>query len=178
MPRRARGWSVRVVLCSALGLFAGIAQAAVSEYELKAAFLYNFVAFTEWPATVQPGAVLCVFGNDPFGSSLDSLRGKAARSATLEVRRVQSLSEARKCHVLFISPAAGQGLDSILPGLRGAPVLTVAETPGAARQGAVIGLVTDQARVGFEINLNAAKGAGLSLSSKLLRLAKEVYSPP
>lgn len=163
----------------ALAAWAGLAvappAAAVGEYELKAAFLYNFASFTEWPPGAAPGMTVCVLGPDPFGPVLDGLRGKSVQGVPIEVRRLTALSEARGCRILFL----GSGEDpAALAALRTSPVLTVADSRDAARRGVMIGLFVDGGRIGFEVNTGAAGSAGLTLSSKLLRLARQVYAGP
>lgn len=167
-----------VLLLACAGLAAAPRAAAVTEYELKAAFLYNFASFTEWPPPAAPGMAVCVLGHDPFGPALDALNGKTVQGAAIEVRRVSTATEARACRVVFIGTRNDADLDALLAALRDAPVLTVADGPDAARRGIMIGLVTEAGRVGFEINIAAARSAGLTLSSKLLRLARQIHPAP
>lgn len=163
------------MLLACLGLAAAPPAGAVTEYELKAAFLYNFASFTEWPPSAAPGMVVCVLGQDPFGVVLDGLKGKVVQGLPLEVRRVTTAAEARACRVVFVGTGSGDDPGPLLAALRSSPVLTVAESRDAARRGAMIGLVVDGGRVGFEVNTGVASNAGLTLSSKLLRLARQVY---
>ena len=144
------------------------------EYRLKAAILYNFAAFTEWPAEVGNTLNLCVYGQDPFGEELDALQGQAVGGRRLAVHRKASIETLRGCQIVFIAGPVHGGLPRVLDSLRGAAALTVAESPGAVRQGVALNMTVVQNRIVFEANLQAARGAGLNLSSKLLRLAKEV----
>jgi hypothetical protein len=144
------------------------------EYKLKAAFVYNFAAFTEWPADTGSAINLCIVGNDPFGKELDPLRGRALGSRTLSVHNRPATDALQGCQVVFIAPSAIGQLPRLLDGVRGRPVLTVADSAGAARQGVALNMAVLNGRIAFEANLNAARGAGLDLSSKLLRLATEV----
>ncbi len=144
------------------------------EYRLKAAFLYNFALFTEWPAEVGPTLNLCVFGKDPFGEEIEPLQGKAVGSRKITVHRKASVESLKDCQFVFVASSAIGSLARVLDGLRGAPVLTVADTPGAARQGVALNMAVAQNKVTFEANLEAARAARLNLSSKLLRLAAEV----
>ena len=139
-----------VALAIALGACACAARAAddLPEYRLKAAFLYNFALFTEWPAEVGATLHLCVFGPDPFGAELDGLQAKVVGERSLAVQRKV--------------------------GIDGLPVLTVADSAGAARQGVALNMSLVQHRISFEANLRAARAAKINLSSKLLRLATEV----
>ena len=144
----------------------------LSEYRLKAAFLYNFITFTEWPAETGNTLNLCVYGPDPFG---DKLQGKNVAGRSLAVRRTNSVNGLGNCQIVFITRPMIDRLSGALDDLKGRPVLTVADSPGAARQGVAINMGTEQNKVTFEANLGVARSNGLNLSSKLLRLAREVY---
>ena len=162
---------------AALGLL-GVAAPARSqelpEYRLKSAFLYNFAAFTEWPAEVGATLNLCIYGADPFGAEIDPLNGKKVGERSLAVHRKATLESLKACQVVFVSSAAIGQLPRVLEALRGQPVLVVADAPGAVQQGAALNMNVAQGRVTFEANLVAARSARLNLSSKLLRLATEV----
>lgn len=144
------------------------------EYQLKAAFLYNFALFTEWSPQVGSVLNLCVYGRDPFGVEIDVLNGKAAGARTLAVHRRAGPEEIQSCHIVFIAGADIDRLPRLLDTLRGLPVLVVADSPGAARLGAALNMKLAQGRVTFEANLVAARGAGLKLSARMLSLATEV----
>ena len=147
----------------------------LAEYRIKAAFLYNFVSFTEWPAGLGNSLNLCVYGPDPFGEDLDKLQGKSVAGRSLAVRRTNSVDALGSCQIVFITRPVIGNLPRVLDNLRGKPVLTVADTSGVAREGVALNMGTEQNKVIFEANLGAARDNGLILSSKLLRLAKEVY---
>ena len=156
--------------------FAPLARADdLPEYRLKAAFLYNFALFTEWPAEVGSTLNLCVHGSDPFGRELDALAGKAVGVRSLAVQRKGNSEPLKGCHIVFIAAPAIASLPRVLDELRDTPALTVADTPGAARQGVALNMAVAQNRIAFEANLQAARAAHLNLSSKLLRLATEVH---
>jgi len=175
-PRSSLLGGYRGALLMALLVLPGPVRAdTLAEYRLKAAFLLNFVSFTEWPAGVGKILNLCVFGPDPFGDDLDKLQGKSVAGRSLAVRRTNSVSSLADCQVVFITRQVSGSLPRVLDYLDGRPVLTVSDTPGAARQGVALNMDTDQSKVTFEANLGAARGNGLGLSSKLLRLAREVY---
>ena len=173
MPRSTRmpAW------CLGLALLA-FAPAAVSdelpEYRLKAAFLYNFALFTEWPAELGATLNLCVYGRDPFGEEIDALQGKPVGERRIVVRRVTSTEGLSVCQVVFIVSPAGDGIARVLSTVRGASVLTVADAPGAARQGVALNMNVVNNKITFEANLTAVRAANLKLSSKLLSLATEV----
>lgn len=164
-------------LVAACALASGGATAqAVPEYELKAAFLYNFALFAEWPADARKdGAfVLCVAGRGLFDAAFDAIEGKPVRSQKLAVRRVDGLQGLDECHMLYIAPAEEMRLNHIL-GLAGRrPILTVADAEGWSGRGVMINLVTRQGRLAFDVNLDAVRRAGLDMSSRLLRLASSV----
>ncbi len=147
----------------------------VSEYRLKAAFVYNFASFTEWPAEVGTLLRLCVYGSDPFGANLDSLQGREVGARRIEVQRRASADKLDDCQIVFISRSGIGNLPRILDNLGTAPVLTVADTPGAMRQGVALNMETERDRITFTANLAAARQNRLTLSAKLLRLATEVH---
>lgn len=172
--------SARRRLCAlALALCACVPAARAAddlpEYRLKAAFLYNFALFTEWPADVGNTLRLCVFGPDPFGAELDGLQGKAVGERSIAVQRKSGLDSLKGCQIVFIAPAAAVQLPRVLEAVEGQTVLTVADSAGAARQGVALNMAVSQSKVSFEANLKAARAAKLTLSSKLLRLATEVH---
>ena len=151
-----------------------------SEYQVKAAFLYNFAKFVEWPTGTSGGdgdaLVVCAMGEDPFEHALeDVVKGKSFNGKTFEVRYVSTIREARSCGVLFISSSERKRVGSILEGLKGASVLTVGDTPGDAKRGCIIDFLLEDNRVRFEINVKAANLANLKISAKLLSLAKVVW---
>lgn len=170
---RARPFVARcllALLCLALAARAD----ELPEYRLKAAFVYNFALFTEWPADVGGTLNLCISGTDPFGQEIDALQGKAVGGRSIAVQRKGAGESLASCQIVFVATGAIGTLPRVLEGLRGRPVLTVADSPGAARDGVALNLAVDQSKVSFQANLQAARGAGLNLSAKLLRLATEV----
>ena len=163
--------------CLGLALI-GFAPAALSddlpEYRLKAAFLYNFALFTEWPAEVGSPLNLCVYGKDPFGEELDALQGKVVGDRRMAVRRTTSIETLSACQIVFIAGPSGDGISRVLSALRGATVLIIADVPGAAKQGVALNMSVVNNKITFEANLTAARAANVKLSSKLLSLATEV----
>jgi hypothetical protein len=163
--------------CLGLALIA-FAPAALSddlpEYRLKAAFLYNFALFTEWPADIGSTLNLCVYGRDPFGEEIDALQGKPVGDRRVVVRRISSVEGLAVCQIVFIADPSGEGISRVLSSLRGATVLTIADAPGAAKQGVALNMNVVKNKVTFEANLTAARAANVKLSSKLLSLATEV----
>ncbi len=160
--------------CCLLSPAAVQAQAA-DEYAAKAAFIYNIAQFSTLPN--MNGAVrLCVLGRDPFGSALATLEGKPLGNARLSVLYPRSGPEAlMQCHILYISASEADDMTALADSARAAGVLTIADTRGAARKGVMLELVLDDRRIAFEFNGAAARGAGVVLSSKVLRLARAIY---
>lgn len=146
----------------------------LAEYQVKADFLVNFVAFTEWPADMGNTLNLCVYGPDPFGAELDKFRGRSIGKRSLLVTRINSVDQMDSCQIVFITRPVIDNLLRVLDNLSGKPVLTIADSIGAMRQGVVLNMGTRQGRVTIEANLAAARRNGLNLSSKMLNLASEV----
>lgn len=158
-------------------LVAAPAGAQELEYPLKAAFLYNFVKFVEWPADAFAGErsplTICVYGTDPFGDTLDNVvRGETVGERGLIVQRPESLDDLRDCRVLFVSRSERPRFPEVLSRIQGEPVLTVGDTDGFLKAGGVINFVLEENKVRFLINPEAAGRSRLKISSKLLRLAK------
>ena len=119
--------------------------------------------------------VIAVVGDDPFGRALSGLEKKTAQGKPIVVQRVESLDSLKSCRVLFISSSVGPRLPSILRAAHARSILTVGDTERFAAGGGIIELVLQEGRVGFEVNVESAKKAGLAISSKLLSLAKAVH---
>ncbi len=154
--------------------------AGLPEYSVKAAFVYNFARFTEWPEAAFRDAAaplrLCVLGQDPFDGALDTIAGKSIGSRELMISYPIWASEARDCHILFISESVRSRLPEIVTHLGGSPVLTIGDTPEVARSGGIIGLENVENRIRFRVNLDAAQRSGLRLSARILNLATSVHS--
>lgn len=165
----------RLAIAALLALPAWVASEELPEYRLKAAFVYNFAQFAQWPDSVGPTLNVCVYGRDPFGVDIDALRGSRVGTRSLDVRRPQTVEALKDCHIVFIANSAIEDLPRILSGLGDASALTIADTPGAARHGVALNMIIVQKRVVFEANVDSARRAHIVLSSKLLRLAREVY---
>lgn len=170
MLARTTAWAALAFLLSTTP---ALAQ-ALDEYRVKAGFLYNFIAFTEWPASVGPVLNVCVYGPDPFGAELDRLEAKVTGGRALAMRRVGSVSDLGECQVVFVTRPTIDNLARLLDAVKGKPVLTVADSPGAMAQGVALNMGTQQGRVTIEANLAAARANRLTISSKLLNLATEV----
>lgn len=148
----------------------------VPEYELKAAFVYNFVLFTEWPAdtTFEGGNVnLCINPNSAMRQSLSALNGKPAKGRRIAVRSLATPEDVRTCQVLFLDSSDNERWLQIGRHLGSASVLTISDEE-ASPEGGIIELATEGNRIVFDIDIRAARQARLVLSSKLLRLARVV----
>lgn len=168
------GWLL-VVLALMLGP-AAVAAERAQEYELKAAMLYHFARFVDWPAQAFAGGgdpiVIGLLGQDVFGPLLDELvRNEVVKGRPVVVQRFRRLEEVGVCHILFISRSEAPNLTRILSALRQRPILTVGETDGFARQGGVVRFITANSKITLRVNLEAARTAHLQISSKLLRAA-------
>lgn len=173
------GWLLVWTLVSSLpnGL---LAATALTEYEVKAGFLYHFGWFVEWPATAVQGRAtaftISVLGAHPFSNLLDDMmRDKLIHERPVVIRYCQRVEEAISSHMLFISASEEPWLAAILAGLSGASVLTVSDMEGFADRGGMIELRLVDQKVRFDINMDATERAGLKLSSRLLRLAKVIH---
>jgi hypothetical protein len=157
----------------------GRAQEAPTEYQVKAAYLFNFLKFVEWPgdpvANTNGRWVIGIVGENPFGNDLaQAVSGKNVQGHMLEVKSFQSGEDLRACQILFIGDSEKKRVSSILSGLHGASVLTVADTDRFTESGGMIQFVMEDKRVRFGIDVGAASRARLKISSKLLSLAKTV----
>ncbi|MEI8122344.1 MAG: YfiR family protein [bacterium] len=152
---------------------------AVNEYAIKAAFVYNFIQFVEWPPSAfpDPGTLLMigVLGTDPFGPLLDqTVKGESVKGRDLVVRRFRDVDDVKSCHVLFISKSEKEQIPLILKRLEGLPILTISELDGFADRGGVVNFYTEKNRVRFEINHESARRKGLKITSQLLCLGRIV----
>lgn len=172
--RRLRGLAA-LLLAGVIGAGSLPAQ-RMKEYDLKAVFLFNFTTFVEWPAIAHPGEgepfVIGILGEDPFGPVLDQVvNGETVKGSPLRIVRGQKLEDLPQARILFVSASESTRLPAILAALRGRPVLTVGDNPRFLDAGGMVGFSTG-AHVQLHINPDAARASGLTISSKLLRVAK------
>lgn len=146
------------------------------EYEVKAVFLYNFVKFVEWPddKDTRTGRIvnICILGEDPFGNAFDFIQDETIDNRKLAVKRVRTHHHIDDCQVLFISSSEKENITHILRTVKGSNILTVGDTNGFAQKGVIINFYIEQNKVRFEINLDSLRRSGLSVSSKVMHLAK------
>jgi hypothetical protein len=155
---------------------AGHAEGPADEYHVKAAFLYNFAKFVEWPEEAlekqSESLVFCVLGEDPFGHALDDVvGGKKIDGRALVVRRFTDARQAKGCRMLFVSSSEPRSVLSILAGLNESGVLTVGESDSATSEGMIINFILEGGRIRFSVNTAAAEREKLRFSSRLLSLA-------
>ena len=168
---------VLLALCAPL-LAAGALHAAVlQEYQVKAIFLFNFTQFVEWPPTSFAASdaplAICVLGNDPFGNYLDdALRNETVNERRLVVRRYRSIDDVSGCQILFIGQSEIAHVEAALAHVANTGTLTVSDTHDFIAHGGMVGFVTADNHVRLHINAAAARSAGLTVSSKLLRVAE------
>jgi hypothetical protein len=169
-----------LILLLGSGLFFLSAQKPPArEYQLKAAFLFNFSQFAEWPGHTFSGSnapiVIGILGEDPFGNYIDEIvKGEEVQGRPLIIQRYHSIEEIKTCHILFIRPHKTIKQESILSGLKGRSILLVGEDSDFIKEGGMIRFSMVDNKIHFQINPEAAKGVGITISSKLLRLAEIV----
>jgi hypothetical protein len=151
-------------------------DAPPTEYQIKAAFLFNFARFVQWPTNALAAStspmIIGVLGENPFHNDLAlTLRNKSVDDHPLVIKEFSSAAEATNCHILFISASEKPRLPNIINGLKGSSVLTVGEMDQFTESGGMINFVLQGSKIRFQINNNAASSAGLKISSKLLALA-------
>jgi hypothetical protein len=156
-----------------------------SEYLIKAGFIFNFAKFVEWPtaAFAQPDSpiVIGILGTDPFGTIIDQIvQDKKIGARGFVVKRLKwgvDFKELKECKILFVGASEKAHLDELVQIVKGLPILTVGEAPGFAERGGVIRFVLEDNRVRFEVNVEAARQADLTISSRLLTLARIIQQP-
>jgi len=171
-------------------------SAASREYQIKAAFLHKFIKFVDWPKEkmydVNKPIVVGILGKDPFGDAIEIIMGEQVKDKKLVVRWFESFEDSknsngkdkpsvhkkikaiRKCHLLFFCYSEKKYREEIMKSLKGSHVLTVGDMNGFLESGGVINLIIEDKKVRFEINISAAKRAGLKIRSQLLKLARRV----
>jgi hypothetical protein len=155
------------------------AAEAPTEYQVEAVFVFNFAHFVEWPpqefASPTEPFIIGILGSDPFGGRLDeAVRGEQINGHPLAIRRYRNTADIEHCQILFIDRSESARLEQILAALIGRSMLTVSEAEGAAERGIMIQFATENNRIRLRINVESARAAGLTISSKLLRPAEIV----
>jgi hypothetical protein len=176
-----RAWSMGLIWLQFLIGGTSAAEPASKEYHVKAAFLYNFAKFVEWPAQSFPGAnaplVIGVVGENPFGDALDQLaQGRQINGRPILVKPIHSAAAARGAHILFFSASEEGRFAGMRDGL--GAVLTVGESDAFSRKGGMINFVFEGEKIRFEINVGQAEAAGVKISAQLQKLATRVWRKP
>lgn len=178
--RRPRLRSGILALCLLAGAWGSLARCEEEQDRLaasvKAAFVYNFMKFIEWPALPPQTrtVVLGILGDDPLAEALQAVHGQAAQGKAVEVRRCRGLDELRVCQVAYVGASEAGRFPEVRRAIGRAGVLTVGDSAGFVRQGGVIGFFLEEGRVRFEICAKRAERAGLKVSSQLLEIARRV----
>jgi len=176
--------ALNLTALTAAGLPAAAQEASHSEYQVKAAYLFNFAKFIEWPpktfSAMESPLVIGVFGDNPFAGHLEkTLQNKVINNRPVTVRYTRNLADLKGCHILFISASENKRCREVLDAIDGSGVFTVTENSDRFLQtGGMLNLFTDQEKVRFEINDAAARRAGLKISSRLLLLASKKSPTP
>ena len=146
------------------------------EYQIKAVFLFNFCQFVEWPSTAfsspEDPMVIGILGIDPFGNYLDeTVMGERVNGHPLVVKRFQNPDQIEGCHILFVNLPERAEMEAILQFAEANNVLTVSDADNFVKKGGMMKFFTEDNRIRIRINVDAAKKAGLNISSKLLKVA-------
>lgn len=181
LARRGFSGAISGVAVCALLAFQAVpvmaAQAEVAgEYQVKAAFIFNFLRFIEWPpaSLKQSGSRLsvCVLGDNVFETALDAYQGEVVGGRRVVVAYPKTLAETETCNVLFLSPSERRRTYQVMKGLEGRGILTVSDIANFTDLGGIIGFYMDQGYVRFDINLAMARKADLKIGAQLLRHAR------
>jgi hypothetical protein len=171
-----------ILVAACLALFCPLAGWAetgqLNENELKAAYLYNFAKYVDWPTAALPREnaplVMCIIGKSPVNEVIESLAGKTIKNRRLVVRQFSRVEDLRECNILFVNTSVKTSLTQILASVTSRPILTVSDSKGFAAAGGVIEFVPVGDKIRFEINNRAAQHVNIRISSHLLRLATTV----
>ena len=187
---------ILVLLAGAIAPRSRAGSEPSQEYKVKAAFLYNFLKFVDWPKEAMPDGnepiTIGIIGKDPFGQAFEPVKDKDAKDKKVVVKRFKSIADlkklgesgkdeldrqieaVKKCHLLFVCSSEKEYLKDIVNAVKNRPVLTVGDTEEFLQSGGIISFVMEDQKVRFEVNLTAAEHAKLKIRSQLLRLAKRV----
>ena len=166
--------SIFSLLAALLYSTAGQAE-ALPEYAMKAAFVYNFTLFTDWPSLPNNTLQICTLESNQLKQELDNFSKNQPHGAKLVIRKIYNLNEIKQCQALFLTEEDKQRIPEILEYLDGNPILTITDIQDLIGKGAIIGMKIENKRIVFEVDTVAAKKSGLHLNSRLLSLAKTVY---
>lgn len=166
---------IATLVVLSLGVYPRGAYAQESEYKVKAAFVYNFLKFTTYPgATTESWFEICVLGGENVQGPFSDLVGKQAQGREIKIIALSAGQSVRSCHVLFVSAQTQEQEAKLLTQVGSRPILTVGESDSFLQSGGLIRFVLDEKKIRFEVKGSNVERAGLSLSSKLLALAKSL----
>jgi uncharacterized protein DUF4154 len=178
MPFLKKITYIRFIILFVFGnVFFTSAQIATREYQVKAAFVFNFTQFVEWPSqsfsTPQSPAVIGILGNDPFGTYLEeTITGETLNKHPLSIKHFTDVDDVTNCEVLFINISDKNKLQVIIEKLKGKNILTISDVNAFTKLGGMVRLYTKDDKINIQINLEAVKEENLIISSKLLKLAE------
>lgn len=172
--------TVLLIAGTLLGVPDACAQTgAPAEYELKAAFIYNFAKYVDWPPESFPSkdspVTLCIVGRDPFGGGFAAIEARQVHGRPLRVRRSVSVEDIGACNIAFVSDSAERRYAAVLKALASLPILTISDIEGFAEAGGAVGLFMGDGRLQFDANFATLQRANLKASSQALKLARTVY---
>ena len=164
----------------------GLDSSDSSEYLIKAGFIYNFAKLVEWPTSAfaqqDSPIVIGILGDDPFGGTLDRIvADKKVNGRGFVIKRLRwgkDLKDLKDCKILFVSSSEREHIDSVVDTMKWLPILTIGDAPGFAKRGGIVNFTLEDNKVRFEVNVEAAKRADLTISSRLLTLARIVQQVP
>ena len=178
MHRQRYKFAIPLCLLLSIAIQIGAKNTAPSEYAVKAAFLYNFTKFAEWPEDVlnnRDSLKICIFGTNPFGSNLDkTVAGKKAHSKPIKIIYTTEVNDIIDCQMVFLASNNKKQIEEALTAVTNLSIITVSDLPEFASNGGMIGFYIDDKRVRFEINRRAVHQSDLSFSSRLLKIARIV----
>lgn len=173
---------IKLMALPALAVMAQLARAEAtspSEYQVKAAFIYNFAKYAEWPSEVMGGRdrpfTLCIVGRDPSDSAFSSVEGRQVGGRPLKIRRDVRMEDIAGCHIAFISESEEHRLPSVLKSMASAPILTISDIDGFVEAGGAVGMFVAEDRLKFDANFTALQRANIKVNSQVLWMARTVH---
>jgi len=172
------GTKLLATLLAALALAAGLSQGQeAGEYDVKAAYLFNFARFTEWPPPQEGPLQVFLMGRDPFGAPLSALEGRMAQNRPVHIKRDVAVDDMAACQIVFVSDSEARRLKPILQAASAHPTLTMSDIGGFADNGGMVGLYLADQRIQFDVNLAAIRDANLKVPAQVLKLAHQIINP-
>ena len=170
--------SIAILVSAVNPLFAKAKEPLLYEHQIKAAFLYNFAKFVQWPesAFVDPESpiIICILGKGPIVGALQGITGKTVRGRKIIISYSKNIRSVKECHILFVAQSEKNRIKHTINNIKGKPVLTVSDVNNFVKAGGMIGMVRVENKIRFHINLVSAQDSGLTISSQLLKLAQSV----